>query len=144
MQDQESDPSQPLDPGPLRRARAAERAALLDGVLALSGERGYHRLTVERLADRAGIPVARFYLHFDDLGECFAAAYAERASALESALLGAGGEPLGGGVGEELGKRRTDALGPARLRRAGPRASVRRLPSSSPTPPPSGSPPAPS
>jgi AcrR family transcriptional regulator len=77
------------------RGSEPERAALLAAVLELAGEVGYRRLTVERLAERAGLAPGEFHSRFSDLEECFTVAYSEQAEALLEAVLEAGAAPAG-------------------------------------------------
>lgn len=52
------------------------RAALLDALLELMRERGYERLTVQNLLDRANVGRATFYAHFDSKDELLASSVA--------------------------------------------------------------------
>jgi AcrR family transcriptional regulator len=71
---------------------AAQRAALLSAVLAISGELGYREASAERIAERGGLTVAQFYALFANRDECFALAYEAEAEVLLSRTLGAVGE----------------------------------------------------
>ena len=53
-----------LLPPPQQERSRAKRAALLAAALVLFGERGYEATTTATIAERAGIAVGGFYLHF--------------------------------------------------------------------------------
>jgi AcrR family transcriptional regulator len=95
MRDQGADPNRPSEAGARERARQQERAALGEAVLELSGERGFRRLTVEAVSERAGFPAERFHAHYPGVEECFRAAHAEQAEALLEALRTACAKPEG-------------------------------------------------
>lgn len=67
------------------RARARLGAAILE----LSGEVGYREVTLETLLARSGVTAEQFHELYRDVGECFAAAYADQAEALCRTMLGA-------------------------------------------------------
>jgi AcrR family transcriptional regulator len=66
-----------------RQQRERMMAAVLDAV----GERGYIATTVADVLLRAGISRRTFYEHFDDLEDCFLAAYDHVAAILSAAML---------------------------------------------------------
>jgi AcrR family transcriptional regulator len=66
--------------------RARER--LLEAMLLVSGERGYERISVQDVIERAGASRATFYKHFYDKEDCFARAYGEAAGWLYQRLTG--------------------------------------------------------
>jgi AcrR family transcriptional regulator len=74
--------------------RDDERAAILGAMLTLSGEVGYHRATVERIAERSGDSVGGFFSFFSGREECFAAAYELKSDELLPRLL-AGADDAG-------------------------------------------------
>ena len=53
-----------LLPAPRQKRSFEKRARLKQAALALFGEKGYEATSVEAIADRAGVPVGGFYLHF--------------------------------------------------------------------------------
>jgi AcrR family transcriptional regulator len=59
---------------PKKPDRRVERTrdVLLDSLLALMIERGYERLTIQNLLDRAGVGRATFYAHFESKDELLA------------------------------------------------------------------------
>jgi AcrR family transcriptional regulator len=69
----------------LGRRQAFERAALV-----ATGERGYRRLTVQDILDRAGHSRALFYRLYSDKSDCYASAYARGIDELAADLLAAG------------------------------------------------------
>ena len=119
-------------------AGGAERARLVAGLADALTTRPYAEVTVEDVADRAGLPRARFHQHFDDLEDCYLATYAAcgdllRAQVTAAVLAHAGRsyeERITAGVQAYL---RTLADEPALaraflcdVRRAGPEALRRR------------------
>lgn len=46
--------------------KAAKRAALIDAALALFGEQGFDRTSIEQIAAAAGVARGTFYLYFED------------------------------------------------------------------------------
>jgi AcrR family transcriptional regulator len=58
-------------------ARPPQRELVCGALLALVGERGYRRLTVWQIAERAGIEPGDFYRSFGSIEECFAAVWEE-------------------------------------------------------------------
>ena len=52
------------------------RELLLDALFALIVERGYERLTIQNLLDRAGVGRATFYAHFESKDELLASSIA--------------------------------------------------------------------
>lgn len=72
-----------------RRTRAQLRPRLLEAMLVLSGERGYERVRVGDVIERAGSSRGTFYKHFRDKEDCFAQAYEEASEWLFRRLSGA-------------------------------------------------------
>jgi AcrR family transcriptional regulator len=71
-------------PGPVRRGSRTpqpelQRARLIASMTALSRERDWHGLSVDRICEHAGMSRRTFYEHFGDADDCFA-------SAIEDAL----------------------------------------------------------
>jgi len=60
-----------VEPRPDRR-RQRSREALLDALMSLMMERGYERLTIQNLLDRANVGRATFYAHFGSKEELLA------------------------------------------------------------------------
>ncbi len=58
-------------------------------MLALAGEQGYERASVQTLLDRAGVDRQDFYDDFASKRDCFDRAYEEAAAALEAEVLAA-------------------------------------------------------
>ena len=81
----------PPRPLPVRVDRRVLRTrdALLDALLSLMLERGYERLTVQHLLDRAGVSRATFYAHFDSKEDLLAASLERLRNALTEAGAGA-------------------------------------------------------
>jgi AcrR family transcriptional regulator len=77
-----------------RRAQRS-RDAILEALFALMLERGYERLTIQNLIDRAGVGRATFYAHFQSKDELLAASIARLRGWLEQAGRARGDEPLG-------------------------------------------------
>lgn len=74
-------------PGPVRRAsRAAQpqlqRARLIASMTALSRERDWHGLSVDRICEHAAMSRRTFYDHFTDAEDCFASAIEEALGSL--------------------------------------------------------------
>jgi AcrR family transcriptional regulator len=78
-------------------AAGAERARLIAGMADVLTERSYPQVTVEAVADRAGLPRSRFHQHFDDLEDCFLATYSACGDLLRAqttaAVLDSAGQP---------------------------------------------------
>lgn len=53
-----------LAPRPLQKRSLENRARLKDAALALFGEKGYERTSIEEIARRANLAVGGFYLHY--------------------------------------------------------------------------------
>jgi AcrR family transcriptional regulator len=58
---------------PVDRRAARTRALLLQALPALMAERGFERLTIQNIIDRAGVGRATFYAHFENKEELLAA-----------------------------------------------------------------------
>src|SRR4051794_11753035 len=76
-------------------------------MLAVVGEQGYERASVQAVLDRAGLYRQAFYDHFSSKEDCFAAAYEEAATAAEAEVRAAAGggdweEQLRAGLGRLL------------------------------------------
>ncbi len=63
-----------------------QRGRLIAGTIAAVAERGYHEATITDISAAAGVSRRTFYAYFPGKPECFAAAYDELASFLESSL----------------------------------------------------------
>jgi len=61
-------------------------------MLAVVGEQGYERASVQAVLERADLYRQAFYDHFSSKEDCFAAAYEEAAAALEAEVRAAAGE----------------------------------------------------
>lgn len=70
-----------LEPKPDRRVQRT-RELLLDALVQLLMERGYEKLTVQNLLDRAGVGRATFYAHFQGKDELLASSIARLQSGL--------------------------------------------------------------
>lgn len=77
-----------------RRAQRS-RELILEALFALMTERGYERLTIQNLIDRAGVGRATFYAHFQSKDELLAASIGRLRAWLEQAGRARGDEPLG-------------------------------------------------
>jgi len=86
----------------------AKRQKILAAILAVVGEQGYERASVQAVLDRAGLYRQAFYDHFTSKEDCFAAAYEEAATAVEAQVRTAAGggrsweEQLRAGLGRLL------------------------------------------
>jgi AcrR family transcriptional regulator len=58
---------------PIDRRSARTRALLLEALPGLMAERGFERLTIQNIIDRAGVGRATFYAHFENKEELLAA-----------------------------------------------------------------------
>lgn len=67
------------------------RERILAAMLMVSGERGYERVAVKDVIERAGTSRATFYKHFSDREDCFARAYGEAGGWLCRRLIGVAG-----------------------------------------------------
>ncbi|KQV48501.1 hypothetical protein ASC95_21480 [Pelomonas sp. Root1217] len=76
-----------------RRAQRS-RELILEALFALMLERGYERLTIQNLIDRAGVGRATFYAHFQSKDELLAASIGRLRGWLEQAGRARGDEPL--------------------------------------------------
>lgn len=82
-------------PGPLRAVRSWEEvepdreadAAVLEAMLLTAGEKGYAKITVREVAERARITQDRFHRRFGSKEACFARAYEEAADRLAAEVL---------------------------------------------------------
>jgi AcrR family transcriptional regulator len=63
------------------------RRAVLEATLEITGRRGYRAATVAAIVDRAGVDLTDFDSLFDDLSECFAAAYEMATAARVESVL---------------------------------------------------------
>lgn len=77
-----------------RRAQRS-RDLILEALFQLMLERGYERLTIQNLIDRAGVGRATFYAHFQSKDELLAASIGRLRGWLEQAGRARGDEPLG-------------------------------------------------
>jgi AcrR family transcriptional regulator len=77
-----------------RRAQRS-RELILEALFALMTERGYERLTIQNVIDRAGVGRATFYAHFDSKDELLAASIGRLRAWLVQAGRQAGDVPLG-------------------------------------------------
>jgi AcrR family transcriptional regulator len=85
----------------------AKRQKILAAMLAVVGEQGYERASVQAVLDRADLYRQAFYDCFASKEDCFAAAYEEAAAAVEAEVRAAAGEggweqQLRGGLGRLL------------------------------------------
>lgn len=72
----------------LRREESGRRRAELEAAaLRGSAELGYANVTVQAVLDRAEASRSRFYREFDNLGACYASAYAKEIDLLSERLL---------------------------------------------------------
>lgn len=71
------------------------REVLLDALFGLMSERGYERLTIQNLLDRAGVGRATFYAHFDSKDELLACSMARLQTWLVQAWKEAPDQRLG-------------------------------------------------
>lgn len=87
-------PAVPLRPGPSQLSReqvaAHQRDRLLLAVGRVVAGRGYAAARVADVLVEARVSRATFYVHYDDLEDCYAAAYSAAADLVRDALLGAG------------------------------------------------------
>jgi AcrR family transcriptional regulator len=97
MQDQGSGAAKTTTSAARQRsgARERERATIAAAMLSLSGELGYSRTSVLRVAERSGVSVGQFYFHFPNRAGCFAAAYEAEAEALCTEMLAAAARQSG-------------------------------------------------
>lgn len=77
-----------------RRVRQT-REALLDALPDLMMERGYERLTIQNLLDRAGVGRATFYAHFESKDDLLACSVARLRSWLVTVWRALPDQPLG-------------------------------------------------
>jgi AcrR family transcriptional regulator len=82
-------------PSALDRRAQRSRELILEALFALMTERGYERLTVQNLIDRAGVGRATFYAHFESKEELLATSIGRLRAWLVQMHRAAGGEPLG-------------------------------------------------
>lgn len=86
-----------------RKQREGEiRARLEAGTLLAVAELGYARTTVQAVLDRSAVSRNRFYREFDNLRECFAAAYSGEIDLLTERLLAGCGDGWGEGLDSGL------------------------------------------
>lgn len=74
-------------PGPQERRPARDR--LLEGMLVVSGERGYDQVAVRHVIEAAKTSRATFYKNFEDREDCFAQAHRDASDWLYRRLVGA-------------------------------------------------------
>jgi len=79
---------------PIDRRTARTRALLLEAVRALMAERGFERLTIQNIIDRAGVGRATFYAHFGNKEELLAASVANLRAWLEAIRERAPAQPF--------------------------------------------------
>jgi AcrR family transcriptional regulator len=79
-----------------REASERVRAELESAALRGSAELGYAKLSVQAVLDRAKVSRSRFYREFDNLGACYASAYAKEIDLLSERLLSGCGDWEGG------------------------------------------------
>jgi AcrR family transcriptional regulator len=79
---------------PDRRAQRS-RDLILEALFALMTERGYERLTIQNVIDRAGVGRATFYAHFESKDELLGASIGRLRGWLVTAGRRAGDVPLG-------------------------------------------------
>lgn len=84
-----------------REASDRVRAKLESAALRGSAELGYANLSVQAVLDRAKVSRSRFYREFDNLGACYASAYAKEIELLSERLLSGCGD-WEGGLGRAL------------------------------------------
>jgi AcrR family transcriptional regulator len=84
------EPSEKTD----RRAQRS-RELILEALFALMVERGYERLTIQNVIDRAGVGRATFYAHFENKDDVLAASIGRLRAWLEQAGRARGDRPLG-------------------------------------------------
>jgi AcrR family transcriptional regulator len=60
---------------PRRTLKRSQRERLMDAMIALSAERGYHAVSITELCSSAGVSPVTFYEHFEGKEACFLAAY---------------------------------------------------------------------
>ncbi|WP_445150109.1 TetR/AcrR family transcriptional regulator [Baekduia sp. Peel2402] len=119
-------------------AAGSERARLIAGMADALTAMTYTEVTVEAVVERAGLRRATFHQHFDDVEDCYLAAYATCGDLLRAqttaAVLGSAGRPyeerIAAGVSAYLGTL-AEEPGLARafvrdVHRAGPEALRRR------------------
>lgn len=80
---------------PRDRRSQRSRELLLEALFALMGERGYERLTIQNLLDRAGVGRATFYAHFDSKDALLAVSLGNLRAWLLQQAQAAGDPPLG-------------------------------------------------
>lgn len=91
-------------------AGASERARLIAGMADALTARAYAELTVEAVAERAGLRRTTFFQHFDDLEDCYLATYSACGDLLRAqtaaAVIDSAGRPyeerIEAGVGSYL------------------------------------------
>ncbi len=79
----------------LDRRIQATREGLLNALFALIAERGYERLTIQNLLDRAGIGRATFYSHFESKDALLACSVARLRAGIVQAWKATSGQRLG-------------------------------------------------
>ena len=66
--------------------RESQRARMLEGMATAVGDKGYARVSVADVIERAGVSRKTFYEHFANKEECFLVAYDTEADALLAAI----------------------------------------------------------
>lgn len=79
---------------PVDRRAARTRALLLQALPALMAERGFERLTIQNIIDRAGVGRATFYAHFENKEELLAASVGSLRAWLEAMRERAPAQPF--------------------------------------------------
>jgi AcrR family transcriptional regulator len=80
---------------PVDRRVERTREALLDALAHLLAERGYERLTIQQILDRADIGRATFYAHFASKDDLLAASVGRLRAWLQQAWRAGSPQPLG-------------------------------------------------
>lgn len=73
-------------------ATNSKRQKILLAMLAVVGEQGYERASVQAVLERAELYRQAFYDHFSSKEDCFAAAYEEAATGVEAEVQAAAGD----------------------------------------------------
>lgn len=82
-------------PPTLDRRAQRSRELILEALFALMGERGFDRLTIQNVIDRAGVGRATFYAHFESKEELLATSIGRLRAWLLQAGQATGDAPLG-------------------------------------------------
>jgi AcrR family transcriptional regulator len=81
-------------PATVDRRAQRSRELILEALFALMSERGFDRLTIQNVIDRAGVGRATFYAHFESKEELLATSIGRLRAWLLQARQEAGGAPL--------------------------------------------------